>query len=91
MAYTIASVEQTILENADWHESGSVSKAKAFATAIDRLLFLSPEASSDQGTSMSLGRQAWEKRRDAALAFIAACASNNRSTLFLGVGQQFRR
>jgi hypothetical protein len=89
--YTIASLEQTILENADWHETGSVSKAKAFATAIDRLLFLSPESSSDQGTSLSLGRATWEKRRDAALEFIAAASANNRSTLFLSVGQQFRR
>jgi hypothetical protein len=89
--YTIASLEQTILDNADWHETGSVSKAKAFATAIDRLLFLSPESSSDQGTSISLGRGVWEARRDAALRFIAAASPGSSSTLHLGVGLQFRR
>jgi hypothetical protein len=89
--YTIESLEQTILDNADWHESGSVSKAKAFATAIDRLLFLTPESSSDQGTSLSVGRDIWRERRDDALRFIAAASPNNRATLHLGVGTQFRR
>jgi hypothetical protein len=90
MAYTIESLETTILENADWVESGSVTKAQAFATAVMRWMVLSPESSSDQGSSMTLGRDQLAELRLEALAYVSANRPNG-SVKHLGVGSQFRR
>jgi len=90
MSYTVESLEQTILDNADWVEMSSVTKAQAFATAVMRWMVLSPESSSDQGSSLTLGREQLAELRREALEFVSA-NSPNGSVRHLGIGGQFRR
>lgn len=91
MSYTVSGLQTTIMDNADFRETQSVAKAKAFATAVVRFLALAPESSSDQGTSMTLGRDQLVELRKEAIALIAANESSGGSVLHLGVGTQFRR
>ena len=67
MSYTITGLQDTIMDNADFRESESVAKAKAFATAVARYLVIAPESSSDQSTSMTLGRSELVKLREDAI------------------------
>lgn len=68
--YTLESVEETLLDNADFEEVGSVSKAKAFVTAANRWMILSPESSSNQSSSLSMNKASVETLKARALAFI---------------------
>lgn len=90
MSYTLEDIETTILDSADWAESASVAKAQAFATAVTRWMILSPESTSDQGSSMTLGRDQLAKMRQEALLYVATNSSNG-AVRHLGVGRQFRR
>lgn len=49
----IATIEQALLDNADYDETKSVTKARAFVTAARRWLILSPQSSANQSSSMS--------------------------------------
>lgn len=91
MSYTITGLQDTIMDNADFRESESVAKAKAFATAVARYLVIAPESSSDQSTSMTLGRSELVKLRADAIAMIAANNTSSGSVQHLGVGYRFRR
>ena len=91
MSYTITGLQDTIMDNADFRESESVAKAKAFATAVARYLVIAPESSSDQSTSMTLGRSELVKLRADAIAMIAANSTSSGSVQHLGVGYRFRR
>jgi hypothetical protein len=51
---------------------------------------LSPESTSDQGSSMTLGRDQLADMRIEALRFISANTPNS-SVRHLGIGGQFRR
>lgn len=90
MEYTTESLQQSILDNADWVESASPAKAQAFATAVMRWLAISPEAMSDQGSSLTLGRDQLADLRREALQFVAANTAGG-AVRHLGVGGQFRR
>lgn len=45
MSVTLTSAKAAYLDNADWAESGSLDKARAFSTACRRLLLLVPKRS----------------------------------------------
>jgi hypothetical protein len=90
MSYTVDQIIDAIVDNADWLEAASVTKAQAFATAVVRWMALSPESTSDQGSSMTLGRDQLAEMRLEALRYISANTPNS-SVRHLGIGGQFRR
>ena len=90
--YTIASIEQALLENADWIEAASVAKAQAFVTAAARWLSVTPQASSDQGTSLSWSPAEVRQLRTEALNYIKQNAGGGAGSVrHLGIGGSFRR
>lgn len=90
--YTIESVEQTLLDNADFEENASVAKAKAFVSAAKRWLILSPESSSNQSSSMSWSKQIVVDLMRRAEAFVVANDTSNTGgrVRFLSVNSDFR-
>lgn len=89
--YDIETVAQTILANSDFEETGSLSKAKAFVTAVTRWMILSPESSSNQSSSLSWSKQQINVLLQSARAYIAANdSSNGTSVRHLGVSQDFK-
>lgn len=82
MAATFDQVADAYLDNADFEESGSVAKAKAFVTACVRLLVLLPSSASDQGSSQAFDQKEIQANKQRAQAFIAANASGARVRSF---------
>ena len=89
-APTIDDVIDALLDNADFEESISVSKAQAFATAAKRFLILSPQSQSDQGSSLTMSPATIENLMHRALEFIAANRVPSSVVRFLSVGGDFR-
>lgn len=87
---TIFEVEESLLENADFEEVGSVAKAKAFVTAARRWLVLKPQSASNQSSSMSMNAQQVADMMNAAQAFVDANDSSRSNVRFLSVLQGFR-
>jgi hypothetical protein len=90
MAATIDEVIDTLLDNADFEESSSVSKAQSFATAAKRYFILTPSSQSDQQSSMSISVQQIENLMNRALEFIAANRTSTGVVQFLSVSEGFR-
>lgn len=67
---TIQSVQQDYLENSDFEEACSVAKARAFVTAIRRMISFA-QSSSNESSSMSFDLAALQRERQRAEAFIA--------------------
>lgn len=85
---TLAEVTEDMVDNADFEESGSVAKARAFATAATKYLILKPTSQSNQSSSLS-----WDNNQIQALIARARdyIAANSTSKVrFLGVGDSFR-
>ena len=80
MAITYASVETALLENADFEETASLTKAKAFVTACNRFFVLMPASQGDQGTSMAMGLPQIQALMARAQSYIKANDSANNST-----------
>lgn len=74
-----ADVTQTLLDNADFREVGSVSKAKLFATAAVRWLILRPSSTSGGGYSIQLNAEYVERMKNIAQAYIDANDTTNAS------------
>ena len=83
--YTVEQIEQTLLDNADFEEADSVTKAKAFVTAAKRWLILRPNSASHQGNSLSLNVGQVESMMIRAQDFISANAVNSGRVRFLGM------
>lgn len=90
MAATIDDVIDALLDNADFEEANSVSKAQTFATAAKRFFILSPLSSSDQGSSMAISATQIENLLNRALTFIAAKRTDPSTVRFLSVSEGFR-
>ena len=90
MSYTVDQIIDELLDNADWRASASVTKAQAFVTAAKRYMILSPESTSDQGSSMTLGRDMIESMMQEAQQYIDRNVPGG-FVRHLGIGGQFRR
>lgn len=84
--YTVEQIEQALLDNADFEEANSVTKAKAFITAGKRWLILRPASASSQGNSLSLNAGQVQSMVTRAQEFIAANDTSGTSRVrFLGM------
>lgn len=94
MAATIDQVIDALLDNADFEESGSVSKANTFVTAANRYLILTPASQSDQGSSMAMGLAQIQALLARAQAYIKANDTDSATSSrvrFLTFTEGFRR
>lgn len=82
MAATLDQVIDSLLDNADFEETGSASKARAFITAANRYFILQPQSASDQGSSLSMGLPQIQALMSRAQAYVAA---NSASVTFVNV------
>lgn len=82
----IATVEQTLLDNADYDVTSSVTKARAFVTAARQWLILSPQSSSNQSSSMSWDTATIRDMMAGANSFIAINAASSVRNLSVGSG-----
>ena len=90
MAATYAEIFEALLDNADFEETNSVSKAKAFITAAKRFFIAAPQSASDQGSSQTLSVAQIENLMRDAQAFVVSASTPNGGVKFLGVGRDFR-
>jgi len=92
--YTLDDLELALETNADFEETGSVTKAKAFITAATRWLIRRPDSASDGASSLSIGKQYIENLLKRAYAFVAAnktpSSGDSSSVRFLSVTTGFR-
>lgn len=84
---TLSEVVDDLVDNADFEESGSVAKARAFVTAATKYLILKPTSQSNQSSSLSWDNNQIKDLLARARDFVAANSSRVR---FLGVGTDFR-
>jgi hypothetical protein len=84
----IATIEQALLDNADYDATSSVTKARAFVTAARRWLIMSPQSSSNQSSSMSWDTATIRDMMAAANTFVSV--NDSQSVRHLSVGQRFR-
>lgn len=76
----IEDAEAAILSNADFEEESSVTKAKAFVSAVKAWMFLQPDSASSTSSSMAFNKQHIAEERQRAQAFIESnTASQNTS------------
>lgn len=80
MALILADIETDLLEYADFEEVNSVSRAKSFITAAKRWLILCADTSSNQSSSMSIGKSFVESMMSRATQFVAANAKAANGT-----------
>ena len=85
---TLSEVVDDLIDNADFEESGSVSKARAFATAANKYLILKPTSQSNQSSSLSWDNNQIQSLLARARDFIAANSTSR--VRFLGAGDSFR-
>ncbi len=94
MPISIDDALDTLIENADFEEAESVSRAKTFVTAAKRYLILAPQAQSDQGSSLTLSVDQIHSMLKRAQLYVrqqqTTTASNTR-VRFLSAGEGFRR
>ncbi len=90
MSATIDEVIDALLENADFEQSTSVSKAQAFETAAVRYFILTPQSQSDQGSSMAISSTQIENLLNRARNFIAVNRTPSSNVKFISVREGFR-
>jgi hypothetical protein len=90
MPATIDEVIDTLLDNADFEQSTSVSKAQAFITAAVRYFILTPQSQSDQGSSMAISTTQIENLLNRARNFVALNQTVSSNVKFLSVSEGFR-
>lgn len=72
MAATFDQAVDAYLDNADFEETRSIAKAKAFLTACVRLSVLLPQSASDQGSSQSFDMASVADNKRRAQEFISS-------------------
>lgn len=90
MAVTIDEVIDALLDNADFEENNSVSKASLFVTAAKRFFILTPQNQSDQGSSMAISAAQIENLMLRAQSFVAANRTSAGAVRHLVVSENFR-
>ena len=94
MAITIDTVIDNLLDNADFEETASVTKARAFITAATQFLILSPQSQSDQGSSLTMSVAQIENLLKRARGYVEKNATDSASgtrVRFLTAAEGFRR
>lgn len=83
---TIAALQTTLEDNADYAETGSVTKARAFKTALTKLLIKVPQQTGKGSASTTLPMATWEKLLAEVSAWLVAndsrSGANQRSKTF---------
>jgi hypothetical protein len=90
MAVTIDEVIDSLLDNADFEETSSVSKATSFVTAAKRFFILTPQSQADQGSSMAISVAQIENLMLRAQSYVAANRTSAGSVRHLVVSENFR-
>jgi hypothetical protein len=80
MPATIDEVIDALLDNADFEAENSVAKARAFITAANRFLIMTPASQSDKGSSLSMGLAEIRNLLTAARSFVNQADTNSAST-----------
>lgn len=68
--WTLDDVEQTLLDNADYVETQSLAKAKAFVSAATRWLIMRPLNASAEGRNVAFNVQQVQAMKDNAEQFV---------------------
>jgi hypothetical protein len=89
-APTIDEVVDSLLTNADFEASNSVSKAQSFITSAVQYFILVPSSQSDQGSSMAISTATIENLLNRARIFVAANRTPSGAVRFLSVSGGFR-
>ena len=92
MPHDLLTVQELLVEYADFEESNSVVRAKLFITNARRWLILCPENSSEQGSSLGMAKSTVVDLMKRAQEFVAAndTVSGSGRVRFLGAGVKFR-
>jgi hypothetical protein len=90
MAKTLDQIYEDIDVNIDFEETNSVSKASALVSDLKRLLIVSPQNQSDQGSSMTMSVVQIENLMKRAQDFIAVNRVSAGAVRFLSVSEDFR-
>lgn len=80
MATTFDEARDAYLDNADYAEAGSVSKARAFVTACRRLKVLLPRVSAENGSRAEFDPQQLQKELEAAQGYVDSNPEDGDST-----------
>lgn len=92
-APTIDEIIDDVLDNADFEEESSVSRARAFITAAKRYMLISPQSQTDQGSSMTMSVAQIESmvRRAQQFVDVKSTAAATSQVRFLSASEGFRR
>ena len=74
---TIDEAIDAYLENADFEASASITKARAFQTAIKQLLILQPKMQADQNSSLGMNSQELLALLERSNAYIGAASASD--------------
>lgn len=92
MAFSVDEILDDLLDNADFEEQASVSRAQKFVTAANRFLLLTPQQQQDQGSSIQMPLDKVENMLRRAQQFIEVKSSTASSNVrFLSAAEGFRR
>lgn len=90
---TLATIQQTLLDSADYAVQRSVTKAKAFVTAATQMLIVLPQSSANQATSVAYSVDQIRQLKNEAEEWLKAndpAQNASTSTRFLSV-EGFRK
>ncbi len=88
---TLDKVVDELLENADFEEVESVSKARAYVSWANRYFILSPQSQSDGASSLAINAEQIDADRKRAREFIREQTGASGSVRFLTTSSGFRR
>ncbi|MCC7085882.1 MAG: hypothetical protein IT427_12845 [Pirellulales bacterium] len=87
---TLAAIEAEMDANADFAESGSGAKAKAFAAAARIWLRKVPKASARSGSSLAMNVEHVQAELDRAYQYVQLSSGTSGGVKFLGADTNFR-
>lgn len=90
MPFTIDEVIDELLDNADFEEVSSTSKANSFISAAKRFFILSPEQQAHQGSMMRMSVQQIERLMTRAQQFVDVNSGRGSRVRFLSAREGFR-
>lgn len=88
---TLAEVTEDLVDNCDFEEVGSLSKARAFITAANKYLILKPVSQSNQSSALSWDNARIESLLARARDFVSSNTTGGAGSVRqLGVSSGFR-
>ena len=88
---TLDEILDALLENADFEETESLAKAKAFVTAATRYFILAPSSAAEASSSQTMSPGEIRAAQERARVFIAQNRSGRGSVRVLTTAEGFRR